>query len=134
MANKKLIYLASPYTAATPEARELNYQRAVEATAYLTRMFDYDIVLYSPIVHSHPLDIILRYPHSKWMEICEVFYKRCDGMLVLCSPGWIHSKGVQKEIEWAQRDNKPMNYYVSDNDGGYIYAPGSDFSALWSDE
>ena len=96
----ELIYLASPYSHPDPAMRELRYKQACEVAALLMR--DGHLV-YSPIVHSHPLTAYgLPADWDYWRRLDEEMLRRCDALAVLRLPGWEQSVGVQAELALAR--------------------------------
>lgn len=105
----KLIYLASPYTVgnAGPDLREKRFFAACEATA---KLMSEGHVVFSPIVHSHPLSNICQLPKTWefWEKQDREFISRCDEVHVLMLPGWDKSVGITAECRIAAELNKPV--------------------------
>ena len=99
------IYLASPYT-----GDEENRYKA--ALAYLAKKTKEGQILFSPIVHSHPMSVEhdMSGAFDFWEEIDYTFIDACDHVRVLCLPGWEKSKGVMKELIYAQEIGKGVEY------------------------
>lgn len=103
-----LCYLASPYSHPDPAVRQIRFQVACEATAYLMRQ---GMHVFSPIVHSHPLASyglpegwdFWRGPDSHFLSLCQRF-------VVLMLPGWRESIGVQDEIHMRQAAGRDVEY------------------------
>ena len=102
-------YLASPYTHPDPAVRETRFRQAAEAAAGLMLCGE---VVFSPIAHSHPIDLNFDYPESGafWKRQDEPFLMLCAKMIVLMLPGWEESKGVAHEIEVAKSRGIPVGY------------------------
>jgi len=104
-----LKYLSSPYTHDDPWVRHDRYERALDALTYLLSK---DMIVFSPIVHSHHVDGRLRRTkgHDFWMRQSKELLYRCDGLIVLMLDGWKRSVGVAEEIEIAKRMGLPTEY------------------------
>jgi hypothetical protein len=103
-----LTYLASPYSHPDCFVQKIRYEQACKATATLIRRGH---LVYSPIVHSHPLvKHGLPADWSYWREIDEAMLSRCHQLIVLTLDGWEHSKGVMAEIELAHKMDLPIWY------------------------
>lgn len=84
-----MIYLASPYSHADPAVREARYRAACRATAALLKA---GLVVFSPIVHSHPLvAFALPTGWDFWERIDRAYLARCDEVVVLMLDGWEES-------------------------------------------
>lgn len=96
------IYLASPYSHPSDEVRQARYDAAVCAVAALLKRH---YVVYSPIVHSHPIEQWMgaRQPHEFWMRQDMAMLRHAAELYVLQLDGWDTSHGVQQEIETAHR-------------------------------
>lgn len=83
-----MIYLASPYSHPDPQVRAARHVAICKVAAYL--MEQLDLVVYSPIAHSHPIERHLRrpQPHDWWMQQCIAMLRRADAVYVLQLPGW----------------------------------------------
>ena len=96
----ELIYLASPYSHPDRVVRKWRYELACKVAALLMR--DGHLV-YSPIVHSHPLTRFrLPAEWDYWRRLDEEMLRRCDALAVLRLPGWEQSVGVQAELALAK--------------------------------
>lgn len=108
MPKPELIYLASPYNHEKASMRAVRYQAALEATAMLMRL---GRIVYSPIVHNHPIAISddgLPREWEYWKQFDEVILSRCDRLWILTLDGWQESVGVKGEIEIAHRLRLPI--------------------------
>ena len=102
-----MIYLASPYTAASPLTMETRYLEACAAVAELT--FN-NLTVYSPIVHYHvvarfgelPTDFTFWQHHNRHM------IQLASELWALASDGWEKSVGMAAEVEYAAELNKPI--------------------------
>lgn len=101
-----MIYLASPYSA-NPEAL---HAQALAATAELIAIGH---VVFSPIVHCHPLTqqkILPALPtdFAFWQNYCLGMLERARELWVLTLPGWRDSEGVRAEIVFARKRRIPV--------------------------
>jgi hypothetical protein len=107
-----VLYLASPYSDPDPAVREQRFQAACAVTARLLRD---DQMVYSPVVHGHPL---VRYGLSAdwsfWERHDRQHMERCDEVVVLTLDGWRESVGLQAELRHASVLGKPVRYLAAD--------------------
>lgn len=96
------IYLASPYSDAKAEVMEERYEAAIDAVAYIQTTMP--AVVYSPIVHWHPVAKRHKLPreHAFWINVDDEFITWAGKIMVLTLPGWKQSAGVQREIMKAR--------------------------------
>lgn len=106
------VYLASPYSAPTPEEENTRYWATVDWVAFRLRI-NPDFVIFSPIVHSHPMTRRHSFPGSIefWRNHCIRMLTPAKELWVLQLPGWEDSKGVKEEIELAFSMEKPILYW-----------------------
>jgi hypothetical protein len=103
-----MIHLASPYSSPSAVVRRCRWWEACRATASLIRSGH---VVFSPIVHSHPLvDHGLPVDWNWWERFDREYLQRCDELVVLTLDGWEESVGVAAEICLAQELGKPVRY------------------------
>ena len=109
MTSEDIIYLATPYSHPDPQVMEQRYRDAVQITAGLTNC---GYVVFSPIVHSHPLatNHKMATDWKFWERIDRVFLKKSSWMIVAMMDGWDRSRGVKAEIEIAKELNIPIKY------------------------
>lgn len=104
----ELIYLASPYSHPDRVVRKWRYRMACHGTA---RLLEAGHLVYSPIVHSHPLTHYgLPTDWGYWKRLDEAMLQRCDELWVLLLDGWAASAGIQAEIQLAERRGMPRRY------------------------
>lgn len=109
MKQKKLVYIASPYTDDDPTIVE---QRVEAVTHCVARIIDAcpGIVPFSPITYTHPIDKLVK-RNVDWVnDIDLTFLDKCDALIVLQLQGWSASKGVQEEILHARENNIPVYF------------------------
>jgi len=114
-----MIYLCSPYSHPDPSVREARFDAACLATVELMRAGH---VVFSPIVHGHPLvrfDLPIEWDY--WERIDREHLRKCDEVVVLMLDGWRESRGVQAEIDLAIEMDLPIRYLppsISNTSGG----------------
>lgn len=96
--NKKLIYIAAPYTS-NPEE---NVKKALEAADIV---FEQGFIPYVPHL-SHHWHSQSPKSYEQWMEMGSAVLERCDGLLRL--PG--ESPGADKEVKQALELDMPVYY------------------------
>lgn len=100
------VYLASPYSHPDYAVRERRYREAQHATIALMRDGN---VVYSPIVHSHPLSGIMPpRDHAFWMRQCFPMLAHASELVILTIDGTEDSVGVRKEREIAESLGMPI--------------------------
>ena len=112
---RKIYYLASPYHHDHVSVRRRRYGQAVRAAAALMAR---GTLVFSPIVHNHPLVETRLIASSQeyaarwrfWRLYDFAMLARCQGLLVLKIPGWEQSRGVNAELKEARRLGKPVGY------------------------
>ena len=106
-----LWYVATPYTnyAGGHAAASV---LACQSTAWLLAA---GVQCFSPIAHSHYvsayLDPDIRMSHEFWMWADAPLMVASDGLIVVCAPGWLESKGTQEEIRRFEAAGKPVIYW-----------------------
>lgn len=102
-------YLASPYTHPDETVRRLRFEEACAAAA---RLMAEGEVVFCPIAHSHPIDILFPKPESGefWKKQDAPFLAGASKVKVLMLPGWAASPGVANEIAYARTHNIPVEY------------------------
>ena len=94
-----MIYLASPYSDPDPSVRRWRFEAACKATAQMLRA---GLIVFSPVVHSHPLTQYgLPTDWKFWHRYDLVYLEACSAMAVLTLDGWRESEGVSNEIKAA---------------------------------
>lgn len=104
-----MYYFASPYTK-HPKGIARAFRNAAKNAALLT---DINVVVFSPIVHFHPMSIEGDLPARDalyWYKRCRPFMEVCDGLIVLMDESWENSDGVNEEIRYFEDKNFPVIY------------------------
>jgi hypothetical protein len=108
---KTKIYLACPYSHHTCKSWEtIRFELANIAAMTLINA---GYIVFSPISHSHPVSgtqPAYRNSHQLWLGQDVYFMQWADILVVLALPGWPDSKGVQWEIDWFEKFQKPIFY------------------------
>lgn len=101
-------YLATPYRA-YPHGLDAAAEAAERLAASL---LDLGVEVYSPIAHSHNIarHVLSAPPISDyWLERQKPFLCACVGVIVATQlEGWDSSSGIEFEIDFARRANKPV--------------------------
>jgi hypothetical protein len=102
-------YLASPYTHHSSLVREARFIAVCKAAAELMRSGK---VIFSPIAHSHPIDLHFDAPESGdfWKNQDVHILRHASELIVLKLDGWSESAGIRWEIEMAQALSIPVTY------------------------
>lgn len=97
---ERLIYLATPY-GGYKGSREEAYRLACLKAAEL---MDQGYLVFSPIAHSHSIDIETgNYRDPKfWLRQDFAILACCDELWIYKLPGWDTSYGVAEEIKFAK--------------------------------
>jgi hypothetical protein len=105
---RKLFYIASPYSHKRREVRTERFHQVSNATVALLHQ---GIFVFSPIAYNHPM-VKYDLPTSWefWREYDTAFLEKCDGLIVLKLNRWEKSIGVSGEIEYAKENNIPITY------------------------
>lgn len=109
MNQQQLIYLASPYSHSDPKIMEKRFQLVLKATAELTNQ---GLLIYSPIVHSHPMAVDYKLPtdFNFWQKYNFGMIDHCNAIAVLTIDGWRESKGIKGEMQYAMSTGKDIFY------------------------
>lgn len=107
-----LYYLATPYT---------KYEGGIEAAfesaaAIAARLVKTGYVVYSPIVHTHPVAVhggIDPLDHSIWLDFDLRMMRAADCLVVAQMKGWRESFGISQEIKFFENAGKPICYLDS---------------------
>lgn len=106
----ELIYLASPYSHASPIIRERRFDAVCKAAG---KMMEEGKIVYSPIAHSHPISRTMDVSpvdHDFWLRQCFGMLPRCTKLVVLALEGWESSRGVAAEMEFANAHGIPLEF------------------------
>ena len=104
------IYLASPYSHPDLAVRVARYDAACKASAQLMVA---GAIVFCPIAHTHPISSWVPervQTHEFWMAQDLPMLARASGLAVLQIDGWLESRGVNEEIEFAIKHSIPVKY------------------------
>ena len=106
---RELVFISSPYSHKDPEVMELNYELV---SKFVLKLINSGVNATSPIAYGHPLVKLGKLPSSWefWEEFCLSFLERSSKMIVYKIPGWENSIGMKAEIEFAEKNNIPIEY------------------------
>ena len=109
------VYVACPYSHEVGGVRRM---RSVIATRYAAKLWAGGVSAFSPLTHNHGLASIcpkdyepVRADFGGWEKIIEFdleILSLCQQVHVLELPGWEHSRGVRREINYAIKAGKGM--------------------------
>jgi hypothetical protein len=105
---RRIIYLAGPYSHPDPSVRERRFDALTNAAADLAAQGH---IVFSPITHCHPIDVLLSEPRDSdyWCAFVEPFMAACSEMLILPLDGWQESVGVMHERAFFEARGLPVN-------------------------
>lgn len=101
-------YLATPYTQ-YPDGLDAAHEAACEIAASLIKR---GLVVFCPIAHTHPISQYGFDPLDSdlWLAQDRPVFEGAAGIIVAKLPGWKQSRGIAKEVRWAQEAGKPILY------------------------
>lgn len=111
--SKPMIYVASPYSHPDPFVVDKRFQAVEQFTA---RLIGAGMLAYSPIAAFHHMARRYSLPKDAiyWRAHNQHTMSHASELFVLRLPGWEESRGVQMEIDWADRMGLPVSYHDSD--------------------
>jgi Domain of unknown function (DUF1937) len=114
----KIFYIAVPYSHKDPSVIEYRMEIFYRVDAALMKKGIHTV---SPVA-KHAMLKYENLPgdYTYWGDYSRKLMRRCDGVYVICLPGWLESTGVQDEIRLAQELNLPIIYL--DEQGNEIVA------------
>jgi len=102
----ELIYLACPFRHVDPEIQK---QRCAAAHRAASKLFSEGRHVFSPLTHNEVLmNMLPDVPGEHWMQFDLAILAVCKYLYVLKVAGWEQSKGVQREIAFAQKMGIPI--------------------------
>lgn len=106
-ADKKLYYLASPYSHKDATIRK---RRAEDVTCAAVSLLRHGIFTFAPIAYNEPWEKYnLPGDWTFWCDFDKKFIERCDGgLIVLMLDGWEKSVGVNAEVAHAKSLGLPI--------------------------
>lgn len=103
-------YLATEYSK-FPGGHDAAHDWAVKN---MFELVDKGIDVYCPIAHNHTMAKLMDpkdYTHDRFMELDMPFMATSQGLIVVKSPGWETSRGVNFEIGYFSGQGKTIIYY-----------------------
>lgn len=109
-----MIYLATPYSHPDPAVMQQRFEEAARCVA--VHMARDSRVLFSPIVHNHPIAVMYGLPRGWefWENWDKQTIERCDELWVVKMEGYDTSKGITAEVVIAKDLNIPVTYHNVD--------------------
>jgi hypothetical protein len=109
---RRIVYLACPYTHPDPNVRR---ERFVSATTVAAILIGQGRIIYSPITMTHPIDLLLAgdgktLGSDYWVLFDEAFMDMCAEMFVIQIEGWRDSEGIRREMEYFKSQGKPIRF------------------------
>ena len=113
--NVKRIYLASPYSHPDETVMADRFNAVAMGTAYLMDTLQ-NVVVYSPIVHSHTVAKYLdnHLDHDFWLTQDRSHIATSAELIVYKLEGWMRSFGVSWEIGLCNGLSIPVSYLETD--------------------
>ncbi len=110
-----LVYLASPYSAKLKDGtvdHETQALRAEQVSAAAALLAGMNVMVYTPIAHGHAINRYSTLDGSweVWGRHCLRLLRTCDELWVLMLPGWAESRGVQAEVDEANKLGMTVMY------------------------
>jgi hypothetical protein len=110
------IYLAGPYTAKGYQSEtDLRKQLTQGArfnmlTKFAAQIMAAELLVYSPITHSHPMTLHEALPGTwaYWERMDREMLSICSELWIMKLDGWEDSEGLQDEIAIASEWRKPV--------------------------
>jgi hypothetical protein len=110
------VYLAGPYTAKGEQAlTDLRKQLTQGArfnmlTKFAAQIMAAELLVYSPITHSHPMTLHEALPGTwaYWERMDREMLSICSELWIMKLDGWEESEGLQHEIRIAREMHKPV--------------------------
>ena len=109
------VYLTIPIKHDNPDIESKRCDYATEIASYF---HDAGIPVFSPASHGQPINSksIKRQDWSYWSKIdLPILTCCCTHLVVICSPGWVDSTGVNSEILTARDVGIRVIYYDPSN-------------------
>jgi hypothetical protein len=102
-----MLYLASPYTSDRMEVQE---ERYMEAMKYTAKLLNQGFVVYSPILHFHPLAAEHKLPGTFefWERLNLGMLELATTFALLHLDGWMESIGCLSELTFALKKKLPI--------------------------
>ncbi len=111
-----MIYIASPYSHPDPAIMQHRFEEVERFTAWALKL---GVVAISPIVYGHEMAKKHELPTDAawWAKFNRRLFNHCNLMYLLQIDGWIESRGVKMELEWAKEQSLPVLRFAPSGDG-----------------
>lgn len=106
MRHSELVYIASPY-GSDLKLEQYRYEATVRFTVERLKLRE---CAFSPIVHSHPLGLIIKRDADFWYRVDLSLLDASYKVIVLMLEGWEQSDGVQREIRYAEDNGLQLEF------------------------
>jgi hypothetical protein len=124
-------YLATPYSCQDPLASYIDKVRVenenFETVTHVAGLLltKYQKVVFSPITMCHPIALRHALPgdFEFWMVLNGRFLEKCSELLVVGTPGWAHSRGVNWELGRARELGLPITIVLPYGTDGLLFNP-----------
>jgi hypothetical protein len=111
---RRMIYLASPYSHENPDVQEARFKAVCLVAA---KLIGRGHMIFSPIAHSHPIALHgLAGDWQTWRAFDLAMIDACKEVWMLLLPGWGKSEGMRDEEEYAMSLGKPVRYLHADGE------------------
>ena len=103
----KKIYLASPYSDNDSKIQEQRFKAVCKIAGNLIKERYF---VFCPIAHSHSIYIHSNLPNKSnfWKRFNESWIDWCDEFWIANMPLWNDSKGIEREIKYAESVGKEI--------------------------
>jgi hypothetical protein len=127
---RPLVYLAAPYTHENPKIVEDRVALINYAAGFLMQK---DVIVFSPISHSHPIAMATKLPTSweYWREFDWAYLSHCHRVVVLTLEGWDTSVGVSAEIQYAKENGLDL-FYLDMRENGDSVGGHNSYNFIYS--
>ena len=109
-------YVGQPYSDERMAVMRFRFEAGCALSAIL---IEAGYVVFAPIPHSHTIaeymHPAIRCDHDTWMAQDLPWLEQCERMFVFCLPGWEDSKGLAREIAYAEEHGIDVVYLHPDH-------------------
>lgn len=111
MSERKLTYLAVPYSHPDRDVRLSRFKAANIAASLLMKRGD---IVFSPISHTHPIAEEADLPKGWefWEAFDRAYLEHSRKLVILCIDGWQESVGVNAEFVIARDAGLPIEFML----------------------
>lgn len=107
-----MIYVATPYSHVETSVMEQRFEEACKITYTL---LEQGFVVYSPIVHCHPIAVRFGLPRGIdfWEKFDRQMIMSAESILIVKMDGWEQSKGILQERKIAAEQDGMLFYFAT---------------------